>query len=68
MSETIEAIFVEDFAEGDIVTIGKGKRRWRVETIGRQEITLRTVDQGKHCRQWYVKNSEASTRLRKVGE
>lgn len=58
---------VEGFAKDDEVTIGKGKRKWRIREIGRQEITLWPIDGRKGCRVWYVKNSEASTRLRKAG-
>lgn len=72
MSETrydddgnVAVIPVENFAEGDIVKVGKGKKVWRVAEIGRQEITLRPTG-GRLNRVLYVKNWDADDRMRKV--
>lgn len=65
--EAHEFVPVEGFEEGDKVMVGKGKKTWRIHTIGRQIITLRPTE-GRLSLVLYVKNSESSTRLRKVEE
>lgn len=68
MNDTIVTIPVEGFEVGDKVVIGKGKKLWRIKEIGRQEVTLTPINGRKGCRDWWVKNSEVSTRLKKVGK
>lgn len=61
----VAIIPVEGFAEGEKVTVGKGKKVWRIHTIGRQLITLRPTE-GRLSLVLYVRNDQAEARMRKV--